>query len=245
VRDTPTVVTAVLPSQAQKPRFVADMFGRIAQRYDLMNTLMTAGQDQAWRRVVAELALAAGSAQPAVLDVGTGTGKLAQAILQTAPAARVVGVDFAESMLRIAPGHLRLAGGDALRLPFQDAQFDAVVSAFVIRNLADVPAGIAEQIRVLKPGARLVVLETTPGPPNLLRPFFRVYFRRLVPLLGRLIAGDPLAYTYLPESTLAFLEPSRLAELLRQTGLTDVRVRRLALGSVAVTSARLPVLRPA
>jgi demethylmenaquinone methyltransferase / 2-methoxy-6-polyprenyl-1,4-benzoquinol methylase len=221
------------------------MFGRIARRYDLMNTLMTAGQDHAWRRVVAELALAAGYAQPAVLDVGTGTGKLAQAILQTAPQARVVGVDFAESMLRMAHGHLRLAGGDALRLPFRDAQFDAVVSAFVIRNLADVPAGLAEQVRVLKPGARLVVLETTPGPPNLLRPFFRFYFRRLVPLLGRLIAGDALAYTYLPESTLAFLEPSRLADLLRKTGLIDVRVRPLALGSVAVTSARLPVLRRA
>jgi demethylmenaquinone methyltransferase/2-methoxy-6-polyprenyl-1,4-benzoquinol methylase len=235
-------VSAVLPSQAEKPRFVAAMFGRIAPRYDLMNTLMTAGQDQRWRRVVADAALTAGSAQPAVLDVGTGTGKLAQAILQAAPAARVVGIDFTESMLREAPSELLLAAADALRLPFADAQFDAVVSAFVVRNLADVPAGIAEQIRVLKPGARLVVLETTPGPPNLLRPLFRFYFRRLVPLLGRLIAGDPSAYTYLPESTLAFLEPSRLADLLRETGLIHVRVRRLALGSIAVTSARMPVM---
>jgi demethylmenaquinone methyltransferase / 2-methoxy-6-polyprenyl-1,4-benzoquinol methylase len=242
VRHTPVIVTAVLPSQADKPRFVAAMFGRIARRYDLMNTVMTAGQDRAWRRVVAEVALAAGYAQPAVLDVGTGTGKLAQAILKAAPAARVVGIDFTESMLRMAPIGLRLAAADALQLPFPNAQFDAIVSAFVIRNLADVPAAIAEQIRVLKPGARLVVLETTPGPPNLLRPFYRFYFRRLVPLLGRLIAGDPSAYTYLPESTLAFLEPSRLADVLRQTGLIDVRVRPLALGSVAVTSARLPVM---
>jgi len=83
-------------------------------------------------------------------------------------------------------------------------------------------------------------METTPGPPNLLRPVFRLYFRRLVPLLGQLIAGDESAYTYLPESTLAFLEPDRLAGVLRQTGLVDVRVRRLAFGSVAVTLARKP-----
>jgi demethylmenaquinone methyltransferase/2-methoxy-6-polyprenyl-1,4-benzoquinol methylase len=127
-----------------------------------------------------------------------------------------------------------------LKLPFADGEFDAVVSAFVMRNLADVRAGIAEQARVLRPGGQLVVMETTPGPPNLWRPLFHLYFRRLVPLLGQLIAGDESAYTYLPESTLAFLEPDRLAAVLRENGLVEVRVRRLALGSVAVTSARKP-----
>src|SRR5206468_5537586 len=103
-------------------------------------------------------------------------------------------------------------------------------------NLADVPAGLAEQARVLRLGGQLVVMETTPGPPNLLRPLFRLYFRQIVPLLGQLIAGDESAYTYLPESTLAFLEPDRLAETLREAGLIDVRVRPVALGTVAVTS---------
>jgi demethylmenaquinone methyltransferase/2-methoxy-6-polyprenyl-1,4-benzoquinol methylase len=177
---------------------------------------------------------------PSVLDVGTGTGKLAGAILEAAPGAHVVGVDFTDSMLRVAPRHLLLAGADALQLPFADGQFDAVVSAFVVRNLADVAGGIAEQVRVLRPGGELVALETTPGPSGLLRPLFRLYFRYLVPRLGRLIAGDPSAYTYLPESTLAFLEPTRLAELLRTCGLHEVQVRRLALGSVALTLGRKP-----
>jgi demethylmenaquinone methyltransferase/2-methoxy-6-polyprenyl-1,4-benzoquinol methylase len=229
-------MSAVLPSVADKPRYVAAMFGRIAPRYDLMNTLMTGGQDSRWRRIVAE-SLSLGE-NASVLDVGTGTGKLAEAVRRAQPRARVTGVDFTLPMLRQAHGNLLFAGADALKLPFADGQFDAVVSGFVMRNLADVPAGIAEQVRVLRPGGQLVVLETTPGPPNLLRPLFRLYFRRLVPVLGQLIAGDESAYTYLPESTLAFLEPDRLAGVLRETGLVDVQVRRLALGSVAVTLAR-------
>jgi demethylmenaquinone methyltransferase/2-methoxy-6-polyprenyl-1,4-benzoquinol methylase len=227
-----------LPSVADKPRYVAAMFGRIAPRYDLMNTLMTGGQDSRWRRTVAESLVLGDHAQ--VLDVGTGTGKLAEAVRQAKPRARVIGVDFTLPMLRQAQRDLLFAGADALKLPFADETFDAVVSGFVMRNLADVPAGIAEQARVLRPGGQLAVMETTPGPPNLWRPLFRLYFRRLVPLLGQLIAGDESAYTYLPESTLAFLEPDRLAGVLRENGLVDVTVRRLALGSVAVTSARKP-----
>jgi demethylmenaquinone methyltransferase / 2-methoxy-6-polyprenyl-1,4-benzoquinol methylase len=232
-------VSAVLPSQADKPRYVAAMFSRIARRYDLMNTLMTAGQDRHWRRVVAKVATSA--RRERVLDVGTGTGRLAGAIRQANPRVQVVGIDFTEGMLRLAPRAINPTRADALLLPFGDEQFDAVVSAFVIRNLADVSGGITEQVRVLRPGGRLVVLETTPGPDNaVLGGLVRLYFRRCVPLLGGLIAGDPSAYTYLPESTLAFLAPARLASLLSERGLVDVRVRQLALGSVAVTSARKP-----
>jgi demethylmenaquinone methyltransferase/2-methoxy-6-polyprenyl-1,4-benzoquinol methylase len=236
--------SGVLPSVADKPRYVAAMFGRIAPRYDLMNTLMTGGQDSRWRRIVADSLVLGDQAQ--VLDVGTGTGKLAEAVRRAKPRVRVTGVDFTLPMLRQAPSDLLFAGADALNLPFADKTFDAVVSGFLMRNLADVPAGLAEQARVLRPGGQLVIMETTPGPPNLLRPLFRLYFRRIVPLLGQLIAGDESAYTYLPESTLAFLEPDRLAAVLREAGLVDVRVRRLALGSVAVTSARKAAnLRPA
>jgi demethylmenaquinone methyltransferase/2-methoxy-6-polyprenyl-1,4-benzoquinol methylase len=228
----------VLPPVADKPRYVAAMFGRIAGRYDLMNSIMTGGMDRGWRRVVAREVDQSGPTS--VLDVGTGTGKLAQAIQAVSPAVRVTGVDFTFGMLRAAPPGLSLAAADALRLPFAASQFDAIVSAFVVRNLADVPHGLTEQVRVLRPGGRLVVLETTPGPPGLLRPLYRLYFRHIVPLLGRLIAGDGSAYTYLPESTLAFLEPGRLADLLRQHGLEEVTIRRLALGCVAVISARKP-----
>jgi demethylmenaquinone methyltransferase / 2-methoxy-6-polyprenyl-1,4-benzoquinol methylase len=240
-------VKSGLPPVAEKPRYVASMFGRIAGRYDLMNTLMTGGQDRAWRRAVAAevFGLPGSIRRPmSILDVGTGTGKLARAVLNARPGARVVGVDFSDAMLRMAPRGLPLAAGDALRLPFADGQFDAVVSGFVMRNLADLEAGIQEQVRVLRGGGRLVILETTPGPPGLLRPLFSIYFRGCVPLLGRLIAGDASAYTYLPASTLAFVDPDRLAGVLREHGLVDVHVRRLALGTIGLTSAHKAVILP-
>ena len=214
------------------------MFGRIAARYDLLNTLMTFGQDARWRRAVADTIACAGSSAR-VLDVGTGTGRLAQAIQQRYAAARVVGLDFTLPMLRHAPSGLRLAAADAQRLPCADSQFDAVVSGFLVRNLADLERGIAEQVRVLRPGGTLVILETTPGPRRWpLSALYLAYFRYVVPQLGRLLAGDASAYTYLPESTLSFVEPARLAELLRRFGLDDVHIRSFALGCVAVTSGR-------
>jgi demethylmenaquinone methyltransferase/2-methoxy-6-polyprenyl-1,4-benzoquinol methylase len=230
-------MSAPLPSQADKPRYVTAMFERIARRYDLMNTLMTAGQDRRWRRIVAQLATVGDPEW--ILDVGTGTGRLGEALMKANGRAVVVGIDFTEGMLRRARREIRPTRADALRLPFTDEQFDAVVSAFVVRNLADVASGIAEQVRVLRPGGRLAVLETTPAPHQwLLRPLVRLYFRHVVPLLGGLIAGDTAAYTYLPESAAAFLDPEGLGRLLCDLGLIDVQVRRLALGSVAVLSAR-------
>jgi demethylmenaquinone methyltransferase/2-methoxy-6-polyprenyl-1,4-benzoquinol methylase len=233
-------VSSVLPRADEKPRFVANMFGRIAARYDLMNTLMTAGQDRSWRRLTAALALGPDSTARSVLDVGTGTGKLAEAIQALAPAADVIGVDFALPMLRAGSRRVALAQADGMRLPFADETFDAVTSGFVVRNLGDVRVGLVEQVRVLRPGGRLVILETTPGPGGWIRIFFEFYFRRLVPLLGTLVAGDATAYTYLPESTLAFVEPSRLREVLRAAGLRDVQTRALALGCVALTCGRKP-----
>jgi demethylmenaquinone methyltransferase/2-methoxy-6-polyprenyl-1,4-benzoquinol methylase len=229
---------AALPTPVDKPRFVAAMFGRIARRYDLMNTLMTAGMDAAWRRSVASLVAATGAQD--VLDVGTGTGKLVSSLIHALPRARVVGVDFAEPMLRASRSAAPLAAADGLALPFADASFDAVTSAFVLRNLADLPAGVAEQVRVLRAGGLLIALDTTPGPGGALRPLFRLYFRGVVPLLGQLIAGDAHAYTYLPESTAAFLEPERLADLFRASGLQNVSSQHLAFGAVAITSGRNP-----
>jgi demethylmenaquinone methyltransferase/2-methoxy-6-polyprenyl-1,4-benzoquinol methylase len=222
-----------LPNAAEKPRYVAAMFGRIAARYDFMNTLMTFGRDQAWRRLAASHVT-----NGRVLDVGTGTGKLALAVANRG--ARVVGVDFTLGMLQAAPRHLAVAQADALVLPFATETFDSVVSGFVVRNLADIQRGIAEQVRVLRAGGRLVILETTPGPGGALQIFYELYFRYVVPRVGAIVAGDASAYTYLPESTLAFLEPARLAEVLRAAGLDQVRTRLLMFGSVAVTSARKP-----
>lgn len=213
------------------------MFGRIARRYDLMNTLLTLGQDARWRRLVADSLPAGGGA---VLDLGSGTGRLAQAIAERDARFQVVAADFSLPMLRVAPAALRRVAADAQRLPFRDGQFEAVVSGFLVRNLADFDLGLKEQIRVIKPGGTVVILETTPGPRGLLRPLYRLYFRYVVPLLGSLIAGDASAYTYLPESTLAFLEPSRLAAQLRAHGVQDVQTLPLMLGCVAVTVGTRP-----
>jgi demethylmenaquinone methyltransferase/2-methoxy-6-polyprenyl-1,4-benzoquinol methylase len=214
------------------------MFGRIALRYDLMNTVMTLGQDARWRRAVAD-ALDGLAEDARILDVGTGTVRLAQAVSERHPGAQVVGADFTLPMLRRAPPELGRTAADALKLPFRDGQFDAVISGFLVRNLADLERGLAEQVRVLRPGGALAILETTPGPSRWpLSTLYRLYFRQVVPLIGRLIAGDAAAYTYLPESTLRFTEPDRLADLLRRYGLVEIRIRRLALGCVAITTGR-------
>jgi demethylmenaquinone methyltransferase/2-methoxy-6-polyprenyl-1,4-benzoquinol methylase len=217
------------------------MFGRIAPRYDLLNTLMTFGQDARWRRNVAATLPPLGTGAR-VLDVGTGTGRLGEAVQAIDPTWQVVGVDFTLPMLRYGSSTVWKAAGDAQRLPFADAQFDAVVSGFLVRNLADIERGLREQVRVLRPGGALVVLETTPGPPGWPRPLHRLYFRHVVPVLGNLIAGDASAYTYLPESSLAFLQPARLAALLQASGLHEVSSRALMLGSVALTIGYKPVM---
>jgi len=210
------------------------MFDRIARVYDVMNSVMTAGMHHRWRRRAAELArVGPGSS---ALDVATGTGDLAIELARRG--AEVTGSDFAPAMLEIArrkaPG-LRFEEGDALALAYPDASFDAVTVGFGARNFGDLDRGLAEMARVTRPGGRVVVLEiTTPTKPPLSW-FFRAWFDRIVPLLGR-VAGDPDAYTYLPSSVRRFPEPRELGRRMAAAGLVDVRWILTAGGIIAIHS---------
>ena len=224
-----------------KARYVQEMFTRIARRYDLMNSLMTGGRHQAWRRVAARMA----DSQPGglALDVATGTGDLALALLTETQVRRVVGVDFSNGMLQVGreklrrldpAGRVSLVAGDALRLPFPDKTFTCVTSAFLLRNLADLAQGFTEMRRVTQAGGKVVALEITePALPGW-SAVFRWYFHRLVPLLGALVSGDREAYTYLPRSVARFLPPPELARVMERAGLRDVGYRRLGLGTVTI-----------
>lgn len=235
-----------MTESAEKASQVRVMFAAIAARYDLMNALMTAGRDQAWRR--AAVRLAAPSAGDLVLDVATGTADLALAFLEAAPVEAVVGVDFVDGMLRLAREKLaargerrvRLVAGDALTLPFPDGTFRCVASAFLLRNLADLKAGLVEMRRVTAPGGSVVALEITQPTLPGWREAFRLYFHYVVPALGALVSGSRAAYTYLPRSVDRFVTPEELGRLMESVGLAEVRLRRLGLGTVTIHVGRAP-----
>ena len=213
---------------------VRAMFDRIAGPYDLMNSVMTAGLHHRWRERAADLARVGPGSR--ALDVATGTGDLA--IELASRGADVVGSDFSEGMLdvarRKAPG-LTWEQGNALALPYPDASFDAATVGFGARNFSDLPQGLREMARVVRPGGRVVVLEiTTPQKPPL-STFFSLWFDRIVPMLGKL-AKEPEAYTYLPSSVKRFPGPQALGGELAAAGLVDVRWILTAGGIIAVHS---------
>jgi len=219
---------------------VRAMFTRIAGRYDLMNSVMTGGRHHAWRRVTARAV--AGAPAGLALDLATGTGDLALAVRAAAPGRVVVGADFSEAMLGHARAklaargerHVPLLAADALALPFGDRTFACVTSAFLLRNLADLPAGLAEMRRVTAPGGLVAALEITRPGVRGWDAVFGIYFNRLVPVIGAAVAGDRAAYTYLPQSVERFVTPPQLARLLTEAGLREVHYQRLALGTIAL-----------
>jgi demethylmenaquinone methyltransferase / 2-methoxy-6-polyprenyl-1,4-benzoquinol methylase len=224
---------------------VRGMFDRIAGVYDLMNTAMTAGLHHQWReRAVDRAEVGPGSD---ALDVCCGTGDLALELRRRiGPDGRVVGSDFSEPMLEIARRKsgeeglpVEFGWADALDLPYRDASFDAVTIGFGARNLADLRRGISEMTRVLRPDGRLVILEISRPIRQPLAGFYSLWFDRLVPVLGTL-AGDPDAYSYLPDSVRTFPEPERLAGMLDSAGLAEVRWLSLAGGIIAIHSATKP-----
>ena len=232
-------------SGSERARYVQGMFPRIARRYDLMNHLMTAGQDVRWRReVIRRTALPQGGL---MLDLGAGTGDLAREALHQSPGSTAVAADFTLEMMLVGKQHpasrLVWSAADALYLPFAAEHFEAVVSGFLLRNVSDLPQALAEQRRVLKPGGRIVALDTTqppsawtPGSPweNLFTPLIQIHLHTIIPALGRLVTGDAEAYRYLPDSTESFLRAEDLAEGMRAAGFRQVGFRRLMLGTVAI-----------
>jgi demethylmenaquinone methyltransferase/2-methoxy-6-polyprenyl-1,4-benzoquinol methylase len=206
------------------------MFDRIAPVYDVMNRVMTAGLDRRWRRLAAEAVVRPGDR---VLDACCGTGDLALACALAG--GRVTGLDFSEPMLERARRKgpdLEWVRGDLLALPFDDGAFDAATVGFGVRNVEDPGRAFAELRRVLRPGARLAVLEIT-RPRGFLRHFYGLWFDRAVPLLGKVLPGGA-AYTYLPASVRRFPGPEDLARLMEEAGFADVRFRLFAGGIVAL-----------
>ncbi len=224
-------------SGVEKARAVQAMFDGIAQRYDLMNRVMTGGQDVRWRRIAIEHAqLPAGGK---LLDIACGTGDLAFEALKRSPGL-VVGGDFSYEMIKLgaakANGHENIIflSADGLNLPFRDDGFDAVTTGFSMRNVADIDQFLREMVRVVAPGGRVVILELTPLKTPVISSLFRFYFHHIVPLAGWLLTGDRKAYTYLPQSVDVFITAQELKEKMQRSGLIDVGYRTFSFGTVAL-----------
>lgn len=227
----------ILPSTEEKPVYVNRMFAEIAPTYDLMNGIMSLGQDRAWRRTLIELCNLPPHGR--LLDVGTGTGDIAYETMRRYPSVQAFGADFTYEMMAAGvdkvPGiSVPFVQADTFDLPYADDSFDAVVSGFLVRNVVDRVAAFREQARVTKPGGRVLCLETTPPSNTILGPLFQLYFFNIVPLLGALISGHGDAYTYLPHSTVDFPTPQRLQRHMEQAGLRHVFYREYMMGAVAI-----------
>lgn len=224
--------------------YVQDMFARIAGRYDRMNRLMTFGQDVRWREhVIFQANLPIGGR---LLDIATGTGDIAAEGLNQVPGLQAVGGDFTIEMMQAGKRlptrqTIRWVVSDTLALPFPDNSFDAVTSGFLMRNVIDVPGAFREQLRVTKPGGRVVVLESSPPKDNLLKPFIKIHLNYVIPTLGRAVTGEADAYRYLPDSTQAFQGPEQLAETMRVAGLVDVDFQLFMFGTIAIHVGTKPV----
>lgn len=215
----------------KRSQAIRAMFGRIAGRYDLLNRLLSLGQDQRWRRQVA--ARVADLAPDRLLDVCTGTGDLAYGF---DGAGAAYGSDFCLPMLAVAqrkrgrgPAAPVWFAADSLRLPVADGSFDAVTVAFGVRNFENLEAGLRELTRVLRPAGRLLVLEFS-RPRGPLGPILRWWVDRVPPVVGRLVSGDAEAYSYLTASVASFPEGDRMAALMAAAGLGEVRIKPLTWG---------------
>lgn len=232
------------------PQWLHGMFSRIAPRYDLTNTVISAGLDQVWRRRLAQYV--ARHAAQRVLDVACGTGGvLAQLVQCCPPATCLIGIDFTEAMLRVGRQRLAAAAptrpvhfcvGDAHCLPYPEQSFDAVTMMFGVRNFANPAAGLAECYRVLRPAGHLCFVEFTWPRGRGLRLVYGGYLRYILPLIAWPLCGERAAYHYLRDSVLAFRPQSDLTMLLQHIGFTDISAEALSGGITTLYAARRPAL---
>ena len=226
---------------AKESARIAGMFDAIAGRYDLLNHLLSAGLDKKWRQRAVDVLQLTG--RETVLDLCTGTADLALAAMSgQRRARRVVGVDFSAAMLQVGKTKIGGAGasapaitlirGDATRIPLRDATVDATTIGFGIRNVEQPAVACREIARVLRPGGTLVILEFSLPRSSALRNFYLWYFRKILPLIGRLISKHPSAYNYLPESVEAFPSPEAFSQQLQDAGFGTVRAVSLTFGIV-------------
>ena len=223
---------------ARSPAYVRGMFTAIAPRYDFLNHLLSLNVDRSWRRTAVERLGWEANPNGTYLDLCAGTLDLAAELARRDGfRGRVIGADFVVPMLtrgRHKASRTSPVAADALALPFADAQFDGALVGFGVRNLGDLDAGLREAARVLKPGARFVILEFATPRFAPLRAAYLFYFRHILPAIGRLVSKHRDAYTYLPESVLAFPEPEALAQRLGAAGFSKVGFELLTGGICAI-----------
>lgn len=239
----------IKPYDSVRPKTeqVEEMFDSIAPAYDFMNRAMTLGIDKLWRAKAVKMIR---RRQPAdILDVATGTGDLAIKLAREIPGVRVTGVDLSEQMLAIGRDKVCLAGlsdrislskADCLALPMADASFDAVTVAYGVRNFEHLAQGYREMARVLRPGGMLCVVELSVPQSRLVRPFYELYTRRIIPVIGRMVSSDRSAYTYLPASIAAMPQGERMLAIMEEAGLVRPALRPLTLGVCTIYTAFRP-----
>jgi demethylmenaquinone methyltransferase/2-methoxy-6-polyprenyl-1,4-benzoquinol methylase len=230
-------------SDLSKKAQVADMFNNIAARYDFLNHLLSMGIDKGWRRkAIAEVK----EVNPnVILDVATGTGDLAIAASKIKPQ-HIVGVDIAEQMLEVGRKKIKekgldkvitLQSGDSEALPFVEGAFDAITCAYGVRNFEHLEAGLRDMNRVLRTGGKVAILEFSQPQKFPIKQIYKFYFKNILPLLGKMVSKHSRAYTYLPESVMAFPEGRKFCEILESCGFKDARARPLTFGITTLYTA--------
>ena len=216
---------------------VRQMFDRIAPTYDKLNHMLSLGIDRRWRRIAVD---ALGKHKPQhILDIATGTGDFALLLAERIKPQHITGADISEGMMAVGRKKVKQEGlqdtisfqyEDCMKLSFPDGSFDAVTSAYGVRNFQDLEAGLREMLRVLRPGGHLLIVELTPPPRFPMKQLFWVYAHVVMPLLGRLISHDDSAYTYLPASMEAFPQAEQMEGILHRVGFAEVQWKRFTFG---------------